>query len=75
LLTEGTFDFDAPKRLRALLTSLADRKLPIFFHSPGGLRPAALEIGRLLRGREMIAGVSRTIRAGCVAASEKIVGL
>jgi len=61
IAAEGAIDSDAPKRLRTFLTSLADRKLPIFFHSPGGLRPAALEIGRLLRGREMTAGVSRTI--------------
>jgi hypothetical protein len=71
IAAEGAIDSDAPKRLRTFLTSLADRKLPIFFHSPGGLLPAALAIGRLLRGREMTAGVSRTVEtelhniAGC----------
>jgi hypothetical protein len=32
IAAEGAIDSDAPKRLRTFLTSLADRKLPIFFH-------------------------------------------
>jgi hypothetical protein len=61
IAAEGTIDVDAPKRLRHLLTSLAERKLPIFFDSPGGIRGAGIEIGRLLRERKMTAGVSRTV--------------
>jgi hypothetical protein len=70
IAAEGTIDADAPKRLRDLLTSLAERKLPIFFDSRGGLRSPAIEIGRLLRQRKTTAGVSRTVPAGCAAASE-----
>lgn len=71
IAADGMFDAGAPRRLRALLVRLEGRKLPIFFHSPGGLTSSALEIGRLLRQRKMTAGVSRTVPAGCVAASEE----
>ena len=36
IVAEGTIDRDAPVRLRALLNRLGQRKLPIYFHSPGG---------------------------------------
>jgi len=71
IAAEGEIDADTPQRLRALLVRLEDRRLPIFFHSPGGQRSAALEIGRLLRQRKMTAGVSRTVPAGCVTASKE----
>jgi hypothetical protein len=71
IAADGMFDAGAPRRLRALLVRLEDRKLPIFLHSPGGLTSSALEIGRLLRKRKMTAGVSRTVPAGCAAASEE----
>ena len=48
---EGLIDTGAPRRLRALLAGMAKGQLPIFFHSPGGLRGPAMEIGRLLRER------------------------
>lgn len=70
IAAEGGFDIGAPQRLRALLARLGKRKLPIFFHSPGGLASQAMDIGRLLRGRQMTAGVSRTIPAGCIGASD-----
>jgi hypothetical protein len=69
IAAEGGFDLGAAQRLRTLLTRLGKRKLPIFFHSPGGLGNVAMTMGRLLREREMTAGVSETIPAGCVAAS------
>src|SRR5262249_11120233 len=50
---------------RALLGRLGQRKLPIYFHSPGGSVEAGLTIGRLLRERRMTAGVARTIPLGC----------
>jgi hypothetical protein len=71
IAAEGGFDIGAPQRLRALLARLGKRKLPIFFHSPGGLASQAMDIGRLLRGRQMTAGVSRTIPAGCIGASDE----
>jgi hypothetical protein len=71
IAAEGNVDFAAPQRLRVLLGRLGKRKLPIFFHSPGGLMGGAMEIGRILREREMSAGVSRTIPAGCIAAPDQ----
>src|SRR5262245_19169891 len=80
IAAEGQFDLGAPQRLRTLLARLGTsktpvgappggRKLPIFFDSPGGLQDQATVIGRLLREREMTAGVSRTIPVGCAGAS------
>jgi hypothetical protein len=65
IAAEGTIDEQAPARLRGLLNRLGQRKLPIYFHSPGGLVAGGLGIGRLLRERRMTAGVARTIPRGC----------
>jgi len=70
IAAEGDIDTQAPQRLRVLLARLGKRKLPIFFQSPGGLGSQAIAIGRLLREREMTAGVSRTVPAGCAGASD-----
>src|SRR5712692_9002146 len=72
IAAEGSIDLAATQRLRALLTRLGKRKLPIFFHSPGGLGGPAMEIGRILREREMTAGVSKTVPAGCIAETEQV---
>src|SRR5262245_17950860 len=71
IAAEGHIDMGAPYRLRTLLAGLGKRKLPIFFHSPGGLSAQGMEIGRLLRQREMTTGVAMTVPAGCAAASEE----
>src|SRR5262249_3025004 len=68
IAAEGEIDNGTPQRLRALLSRLGKRKLPIYFHSPGGSGTAAMEIGRLLRAREMTAGVYRTMPDGCTEA-------
>ena len=65
IAAEGTIDQDAPTRLRSLLNRLGQRKLPIYFHSPGGSVEGGLAIGRLMRERRMTAGVGRTIPLGC----------
>jgi len=65
IAAEGKIDAGTPARLRSLLTRTAKRKLPIYFFSPGGSVLPALEIGRMLRAREMTAGVGRTIPEGC----------
>src|SRR5882724_4094031 len=49
IAAEGSIDLAAAQRLRALLARLGKRKLPIYFHSPGGLGGIAMEIGRILR--------------------------
>jgi hypothetical protein len=65
IAAEGAIDRDAPLRLRALLNRLGERKLPVYFHSPGGSVDAGMAIGRLMRERRITAGVGRTIPRGC----------
>lgn len=65
IAADGTFDAGADGRLRALLKKLGGRKLPIFFHSPGGAVSAGLALGRLMRQRGLTAGVGWTVPAGC----------
>jgi hypothetical protein len=60
-----TIDPGAAKRLRTFLGRIGKRKLPIYVHSPGGSVTAAIEIGRMLRARDVTAGVARTIPVGC----------
>lgn len=71
IAAEGRIDVGAAQRLRVFLNRLGKRKRPIFFHSPGGIGTTAMEIGRLLRVREMTAGVSQTIPARCIGVSEE----
>ena len=65
IAAEGTIDAAADARLRGFLRKLGGRKLPIFFHSPGGSVPNGLAIGRLMRQFGLTAGVARTVPAGC----------
>jgi hypothetical protein len=74
IAAEGRLDAGADQRLRALLTKLGKRKLPIFFHSPGGSGTAGIAIGRMLHAREMTAGVSRTLPNACAGQSEAACG-
>jgi hypothetical protein len=69
IAAEGAIDRGAAQRLRALLGRLGPRKLPIYFHSPGGAVDDAFEIGKLLRARKMTAGVGLTIPQGCLASA------
>jgi len=71
IAAEGRIDLGTAQRLRAFLTRLGKRELPIFFDSPGGIGKTAMEIGRLLRERKMTASVYRTIPTGCAAVNEQ----
>jgi hypothetical protein len=62
---DGAIDAGAASRLRLLLNRLGHRRLPVFFHSPGGSVEGSLAIGRLMRARGLTAGVARTIPQGC----------
>jgi hypothetical protein len=70
IAAEGELDLGAAQRFRSFLTRPGAGKLPIFFHSPGGIQEQAIAIGRLLRERGMTAGVARTVPADCAAASD-----
>src|SRR5215510_12334106 len=71
IAAEGQIETGSAQQLRAFLARLGKRKLPIFFHSPGGNVTASMAMGRLLRERDMTAGVSETVPAGCAGASEQ----
>lgn len=71
IAAEGQIDAAAAQRLRTFLSRLGKRKLPIFFHSPGGNGTTSTAMGRLLREREMTAGVYQTFPLGCTAMSEQ----
>jgi hypothetical protein len=71
IVAEGRIDESSAQGLRSLLSRSRKANLPILFDSKGGLGTTAVEIGRILRGREMTAGVYQTIPAGCMGASEQ----
>jgi hypothetical protein len=66
---DGCLEESTTDRLVNLLAGLGDRKLPIFFHSPGGEIMESLALGRLLRARGLSAGVATTLPANCSADS------
>ena len=62
---EGTITARTPERLRQLLDTLGDRRLPVVISSPGGDVPGALAAGRLIRERKLDVAVARTEFVGC----------
>ena len=71
IAAEGTFDPGVVTRLRAFLARPRNARLPIYFHSPGGLADRAFTIGRMFRERGVTAGVSKTEPEGCKKLDEK----
>lgn len=65
IAADGKIDIGAAERLRELLAKLGNRRLPVFFHSPGGAVGGSLELGRMLRSHDLVAGVARTTPRGC----------
>ncbi len=65
IAADGKIDLDAAQRLRKLLAKLARRRLPIFLHSGGGSVLGAIELGRLIRSRNIEVGVARTVPTEC----------
>lgn len=65
IAAEGTFDPEVHKRLSEFLRDPARRKLPIFFHSPGGELQPSIATGNVLRERRMTAGIGQTVPEGC----------
>ena len=64
---DGRFEEGTTARFTSLLSRLGGRKLPIFFHSPGGDIIESLALGRALRAWEIRAGVATTVPANCSA--------
>jgi len=57
----GSIDIGADKRLLEFIKKLNGRRLPIYFHSPGGLSGTGFRVGRILREQRMTAGIGRTV--------------
>jgi hypothetical protein len=70
IAVEGRFDAGAAGRVNAFLKRHAARKLPVYFHSPGGSSRDALAVGRQLRQLGLTTGVGRTVPRGCASASD-----
>ncbi|HWK95455.1 MAG TPA: hypothetical protein VNR39_08535 [Pseudolabrys sp.] len=63
IAAEGKFDSGAPERLRQLLKKLGNRKLPIYFHSPGDRSRRKIRSSRsALRCRKLAWKVASTKR-------------
>lgn len=62
---EGTITPGTPERLRQLLDTVGDRRLPIVISSPGGDLLGALATGRLIRERKLDVAVAGTDFVGC----------
>jgi hypothetical protein len=65
IAADGKIDLDAAQRLRKLLAKLARRRLPIYLHSGGGSVLGAIELGRLIRSRNIEVSVARTVPTEC----------
>ncbi len=65
IAAQGVFQAGTAQSFKDFIKTLDGRKLPVFFHSPGGLNKDALEIGFILHQFRMTAGIGRTRAAGC----------
>jgi hypothetical protein len=70
IAVEGRFDAGSAGRAQAFLRRHAARKLPVYFHSPGGSGPDAIAIGRQLRQLGITVGVAATVPRGCASARD-----
>ena len=71
IAADGKIDLNAAEHLRKLLAKLGRRRLPIFLHSGGGSVVGAIELGRLIRSRNIEVSVARTIPAECTRPQEQ----
>jgi len=65
IAAEGPIDAAAAPRFRKFWEKVRDRKLPIYFASPGGNLDQALAMGAMLRERPVVARVARTVVREC----------
>ncbi|MDX8529893.1 hypothetical protein RFM41_11110 [Mesorhizobium sp. VK25A] len=62
---EGTIAADTADKLRQLLDTIRERRLPVVINSPGGDVQVALAAGRLIRERKLDVAVARTDFLDC----------
>ena len=65
IAAEGKIDGGAAARFRKFMKQIGDRKLPIYFNSPGGNLEQALAIGNMLREKKAAVRVGRTTLREC----------
>jgi hypothetical protein len=65
IAVEGQVDSGAAPRFRKFFQKVRDRKLPIYFSSPGGNLDQALAMGAMLREKPVTARVARTVVREC----------
>ncbi|MBY2997439.1 hypothetical protein HF228_02110 [Rhizobium leguminosarum] len=62
---DGDIKPDTPARLKAMLTTLGERKLPIVLQSNGGDMDAAFVMGRMIRAAGLETSIGRTQLPNC----------
>ncbi|MGO8114768.1 hypothetical protein AB9F43_09335 [Rhizobium leguminosarum] len=62
---DGDITPDTPARLKAMLTTLGERKLPIVLQSNGGDMDAAFAMGRMIRAAGLETSIGRTQLPNC----------
>ncbi|MBA5801641.1 hypothetical protein [Rhizobium changzhiense] len=62
---DGDITPDTPARLKAMLMTLGDRKLPIVLQSSGGDMDAAFAMGRMIRAAGVETSIGRTQLPNC----------
>ncbi len=65
IAAEGTITPQTPQKLRELLATLGNRRLPVLISSQGGDLFSALIAGRLIHERKLDVAVARTNIVGC----------
>ncbi len=65
IAAEGKIDGGAAARFRKFMKQIGERRLPIYFNSPGGNLQQALAIGDMLRERKAAVRVGRTTLREC----------
>jgi len=65
IAAQGAITPQAPQKLRQLLATLGDRRLPVVINSRGGDLFSALATGRIIRERKLDTAVARTDFVGC----------
>ncbi|MEI1246684.1 hypothetical protein [Rhizobium aouanii] len=62
---DGDITPDTPARLKAMLTTLGERKLPVVLQSNGGDMDAAFAMGRMIRAAGLETSIGRTQLPNC----------
>ncbi len=65
IAAEGEITNGTPQAFRKVFKQMGKAKLPVIIRSPGGSIDAALEIGRMLRQRDLTVAVGYTQFKGC----------